>query len=96
MFVTKASYRVTVDFGCVNIHSLEKDGLRQAELCPRHTMLKNTNNTFIPDRSQSGILMTTPTVRQWDVDDKYATGVLKLKKIKGRESISVGTCNVRR
>ena len=24
----------------VNINSLERDGLRQAELCPRHTMMK--------------------------------------------------------
>ena len=27
----------------VNINSLERDGLRQAELCPRHTMMKNNN-----------------------------------------------------
>ena len=26
----------------VNINSLERDGLRQAELCPRHTMMMNT------------------------------------------------------
>ena len=26
----------------VNINSLERDGLRQAELCPRHTMVMNT------------------------------------------------------
>ena len=25
----------------VNINSLERDGLRQAELCPRHTMMMN-------------------------------------------------------
>ena len=25
----------------VNINSLERDGLRQAELCPRHTMVMN-------------------------------------------------------
>ena len=28
----------------VNINSLERDGLRQAELCPRNTMKMNTNN----------------------------------------------------
>ena len=28
----------------VNINSLERDGLRQAELCPRHTMVMNTKN----------------------------------------------------
>ena len=27
----------------VNINSLERDGLRQAELCPRNTMMMNTN-----------------------------------------------------
>ena len=28
----------------VNINSLERDGLRQAELCPRHTMKMKTKN----------------------------------------------------
>ena len=27
----------------VNINSLERDGLRQAEICPRNTMMMNTN-----------------------------------------------------
>ena len=36
------------------------DGLRQAELCPRHTMMMNTKNNLIPDRSQPGITMTAP------------------------------------
>ena len=76
------------------INSLERDGLRQAELCPRNTMMMNTNSTLIPDRSQPGITVTTPTVRQRDVGDKYATGVPKIKKIRGRENISVGTWNV--
>ena len=26
----------------VNINSLERDGLRQAELCPRNTMMKSS------------------------------------------------------
>ena len=39
--------------------------------------------------------MTTPTVRHRDVGDKYATGVPKIKKIRGRENIAVGTWNVR-
>ena len=30
-----------------------------------------------------------------DVGDKYATGVPKIKKIRGRENIAVGTWNVR-
>ena len=66
----------------VNINSLERDGLRQAELCPRHTMKMNTKNT-------------AHTVRHRDVGDKYATGVPKIKKIRGRENIAVGTLNVR-
>ena len=64
----------------VNINSLERDGLRQTELCPRHTMM-NTNNTLIADGSQPRITMTAPTDRHRDVGDKYATGVPKLKKI---------------
>ena len=75
----------------VNINSLEGDGLRQVELCPRNTMMMNTNNILISDRSQPGITMTAPTVRHRDVGDKYATGVPKIKKIRGRENIAVGT-----
>ena len=74
----------------VNINSLERDGLYQAELCLRNTMMMNTNETLIPDRSQPRITMTAPTV-----SDKYATGVPKIKKIRGRQNISVGTWNVR-
>ena len=79
----------------VNINSLERDGLCQAEPCPRNTMMKNINNTLIPDRSQPGISMTALTVIHRDVGDKYATGVPNTKKIRGRENISVGTWNVR-
>ena len=39
--------------------------------------------------------MTAPTVRHRDVGDKYATGVPKIKKIRGRENMAVGTWNVR-
>ena len=78
----------------VNINSLERDRLRQAELCPRNIMMMNTNNTLIPDRSQPGITMTAPTVRYRDVGDKYATGVTEIKN-RGRENISVGTWNVK-
>ena len=56
-------------------------------------MMKNTNNTLIPDWSQPGITMTAPTVRHRDVGDKYVTGVPKIKKIRGRD-ISVRTWNV--
>ena len=59
------------------------------------TMIINTNDTLIPDRSQPGITMTAPTVRHRDVGDKYATGVPKIKKIRGSGNISVGTWNVR-
>ena len=68
----------------VNINSLGRDGLRQAELCPRHTVMMNTKNTLISDRSQPGITMTAPTAGHRDVGDKYATGVPKIKKIRGR------------
>ena len=47
------------------------------------------------DRSQPGITMTAPTVRHRDVGDKYATDVPKIKKIRGRENIAVGTWNAR-
>ena len=67
----------------VNINSLERDGLRQAKLCPRNTMMMNINNTLIPDRSQPGITMTAPTVWHRELGDKYATGKLKIKKIRG-------------
>ena len=59
------------------------------------TMIMNTNNTLIPDRSQPGLTITAPTVRQRDGGDKYAYGVPKVKKIRGRQNISVGTWNVR-
>ena len=39
--------------------------------------------------------MTAPTVRHRDVGDEYATSVPKIKKIRGRENISVRTWNVR-
>ena len=39
--------------------------------------------------------MTAPIVRHRDVGDKYGTGVQKIKKIRGRENIAVGTWNVR-
>ena len=75
----------------VNINSLEKDGLRQAELCPRHTTMMNTKTNLIADRSKPGITMTAPTVIHRDVGDNCATGVPKVKKIRGRENITVGT-----
>ena len=65
----------------VNRNSLERDVLRQAELCSRKTMMMDTNNTLIPDRSQPGSTMTAPTVRHRDVGDKYTTGVPKIKKM---------------
>ena len=54
-------------------------------------MKMNTKNTLIPDRSQPGITMTAPAVRHRDVGDKYATDVPKIKTIRGRENIAVGT-----
>ena len=42
-----------------------------------------------------GKTMTAPTVKHRDAGDKYALGVQKIKKIRRRENISVGTWNVR-
>ena len=78
----------------VSINSLAREGLRRAELCPRNTMMKNTNKFLIPDRSQPGITMITPTVRHGEIGVKYAAGVPKIKYIRGREDISVRTWNV--
>ena len=72
----------------VNINSLERDGLHQAELCHRHTMINSMNNTLKLDWSQPGITMTVPTIGPWDVGDK-------MKTIRGRENVSAGTWNVR-
>ena len=72
----------------VNINSLERDGLCQAELCSRNTMMKDINNILIPVRSQPGITMTAPTVRHWGVGDKYAIRVPKTKQLEvGRTSL---------
>ena len=95
MFVTKASHTVIVDFGCGQYKQPGEGWAPSGELCSRHTMKIYSKNTLIPDRSQPGIIMTAPTVRHRDVGDKYATGVPKIKKIRGRENIAVGTWNVR-
>ena len=60
----------------VNINRMERNGLRQAELCPRNTIMMNTtmmntNNTLILDRSQPGMTIIAPTVRHRDAGDKY-------------------------
>ena len=68
----------------VNIYRMERDGLRQAEHCPRSTMTNNINNILVPNWSQPGLTMTTPTVGHWDIGHKYATVVQKVKKIRGR------------
>ena len=41
----------------VNINSLERDGLRQAELCPRNTMMMNTNvrHRDVGDKYATGV-----------------------------------------
>ena len=39
--------------------------------------------------------MTLPTASHWGVGDKHATGGTKIKKIRGKENISIGTWNVR-
>ena len=87
----------------VNINSLERDGLRQAELCPRHTMMMNTKHNLVPDRFFFFFFFffcardnnDRAYYRHRDVGDKYATGVPEIKKIRGRENIAVVTWNVR-
>ena len=79
----------------VNINSLERNGLRQAEFCPCYIMGNRPNETLIPDRSHPVLTMTAPIAGHWSVDEKYATGMTKVKKIRERENISTGTWNVR-
>ena len=79
----------------VNINSLERDGLRQAELSPCYIMNNKANETLIQDRSQPGLTMTVPTACHLGVGDKYAFEGTNVKKIRGRENISLGTWNVR-
>ena len=79
----------------VNINRLERNGLHQAVLCLRNTMMKNINSTLLPDRSQPRMTVTAPTDRHRDVGDKCDTGVTTFKKIRGRENNSIGTWNLR-
>ena len=65
----------------VNINSLEKNGLRQAEFCPCYIMDNKPDEALIPDRSQPGLTMTAPTAGQSGVDGKYTYCVTKVKKI---------------
>ena len=79
----------------VNINSLARDRLRQVEFRPCYMMDNRPNETLIPDRSQAGSTMTAPTAYHWGVDDKYAAGGTKIKKIRGTENVSTETWNVR-
>ena len=50
----------------VNINSLERDGLRQAELCPRHTMKMKTKNTStIQDKSGKCLTEQKEILSRW-------------------------------
>ena len=71
----------------INKNSLERDWLRQAELCPLNALMKNINYTLIPDRSQPGIRIPAPTVRHREVGDKFTISVPKTKKIRERTSL---------
>ena len=57
MFVTKASHTVIVVSAVAYKNSQERDGLRQAELCPRTTIMKNINNFLIDQTSKKDILI---------------------------------------
>ena len=78
----------------VSINSLERNRLRQAEFRPSYIMDNRPNETLIPDRSQPGLTMTASTASHWGVGDKHATGLTKVKKVRGRENIIIGTWNV--
>ena len=39
--------------------------------------------------------MAAPTARHWGIDNKYVLGGTKVKKIRGRENISIRTLHVR-
>ena len=58
------------------------------------------NETYISDRLQPGLTMKplypiAPIVGHWGIGDKCATGVTKVKKIRGSGNISIGPLNVR-
>ena len=77
--MTKASHTVLVDFGCGQHKQLERDWLRQAELCPRHTMMKKKE----ADRKRGGNTISK-SGQEWTLpaqvlcyEMKCITGVLQ-------------------
>ena len=53
-------------FRLFNIYSLERDGLRQAELCPRNIMVDNINNTIIiQDKSGKCLTEEQEILSRW-------------------------------
>ena len=83
-----------MEFSMVNINSLERDWLHQAEFYPRNIIDNRPSDTLVPDRSQPGLTMTAPS-GHWGLSDKYSTGVTNVKKIRGRENMSIGIWNMR-
>ena len=73
----------------VGIYSLERDGLRLVEFCSSYIMDNRPNEIVSPDRSQPGVTMGAPSASHWDIGDKNATGMTKVKKIRERENISI-------
>ena len=72
----------------VNINSLNRDhapdGFHQAEFFHLNITEYSHNEILISNRSQHELTMTAPD-GHWGVGENYATGVTKVKKIKGRE-----------
>ena len=81
----------------VNIYTLDRDGLRQTELCPRYiTMYDEQHQEYLKSGSvEARDNNDRADLGHWGVGDKYATGLHMIKKIRGRENIAAGTCNVR-
>ena len=60
-----------------------------------HCMKMNKAPMSIPDRSSPGSSRTAPSVGNQGGGDKYATGTAPLRKIRGRDCVTIATWNVR-
>ena len=70
----------------VNINSLERDGLRQAELCPRHTMKMKTKNNGQETKAK----MVWPCLKVFWFSKDNPTGHSERKKKKRQTEEEVG------
>ena len=63
IYFTFILYHVSWNSAIGNIDSLERDGLRLAEFCPRNFVANYRNETFIPDPPQLWLYMSTVNPR---------------------------------